>query len=144
MSSVNASVLHSSPIATGSVINSLPFARLSDIYGNSARSSPQSVISIASFSNRSAVNSPPISRGSVVDNGSIISGSTAQSPIRINIDYINEAPPNASGSVYLPGSRQIPTLPIEMHKLNIDPNPIVIKKKPSKKLNYTQNIRYLF
>ena len=140
MSSVNASALTSSPIATGSVINSLPFARLSDIYGGSARSSPQSVISI-SFSHRSAVNSPPISRGSVIDSSSIISGSAAQSPIRIDIDNINDAPPNASGSVYLPGSRQIPTLPIEMHKLNIDPNPIFIKKKPSKKLNYTQNIR---
>jgi len=49
-----------------------------------------------------------------------------------------------SGSVYIPGSRQIPTIPIDKYELNVDPNPQIVEKKSNKKLQYIQNVSLKF
>ena len=46
-----------------------------------------------------------------------------------------------SNSTYIPGSNlRVPHIPLEEHKLNIDPNPIVVRKKPQNKMLHTQNV----
>lgn len=50
----------------------------------------------------------------------------------------------ASGSVYIPGSRPLPIVPTEQHKLNVDPSPTLIRKKPTRRLEYIQNISLRF
>ena len=52
--------------------------------------------------------------------------------------------PAAASSIYVPGSRRIPIIPIKDHKLNIDASPTVIRKKPIEKLSYIQNVSLKF
>jgi hypothetical protein len=49
-----------------------------------------------------------------------------------------------AGSIYIPGSRRMPLIPLKDHKLNIDPTPTVIRKKPTEKLSYIQNVSLKF
>ena len=49
-----------------------------------------------------------------------------------------------AGSTYIPGSRPIPIIPPEQHALNVDPAPILIRKKPVERLQYIQNVSLKF
>ena len=69
-----------------------------------------------SFGNRSVVNADPKAPG----------GSMASYMI--------------SGSTYIPSSKEIPIIPIENYQLNFDPNPTIIKKKPTQRVQHTQNV----
>ena len=70
---------------------------------------------------------------------SIASGSV------INSGSIGFDAPISSGSTYLPGSgRQIPNIPIEQYKLNVDPNPTLIRKKAENRIQYVQNVSLKF
>jgi len=48
------------------------------------------------------------------------------------------------GSTYIPGSRSIQPIPIEQRPLNVDPNPIIIKKKPDERVEHIQNVSLRF
>ena len=61
-----------------------------------------------------------------------------------NANNLVSVPATVSGSTYIAGSKQIPILPLEKHQLNIDPNPSVIRKKPTKKLTHIQNVSLKF
>ena len=54
------------------------------------------------------------------------------------------APAIATGSTYIPGSRPIPIIPAEQHQLNVDPNPILIRKKPAARVQQIQNVSLKF
>ena len=53
---------------------------------------------------------------------------------------------SSSGSVYVAGSnsRQNPNIPIEQYKLQVDPNPTVIRKKAEGRVTLTQNVSLKF
>jgi hypothetical protein len=50
------------------------------------------------------------------------------------------------GSTYIAGSnlRQVPNIPLEQYKLNVDPNPTVIRKKAEGRITLTQNVSLKF
>ena len=54
--------------------------------------------------------------------------------------------PTSSGSVYVAGSnsRQNPNIPIDQYKLQVDPNPTVIRKKAEGRVTLTQNVSLKF
>ena len=56
------------------------------------------------------------------------------------------AAPVSSGSTYIAGSnsRQVPNIPIEQYRLNVDPNPTVIRKKSENRVQYVQNVSLKF
>jgi len=49
-----------------------------------------------------------------------------------------------AGSVYIPGSRPIPIVPAEQHILNVDPAPILIRRKPAARVQHIQNVSLKF
>ena len=49
-----------------------------------------------------------------------------------------------AGSTYIPGSRPIPIIPADQHTLNVDPNPILIRKKPAARVQHIQNVSLKF
>ncbi len=49
-----------------------------------------------------------------------------------------------TGSTYIPASRQIPNIPIDQHQLNVDSNPVVIRKKPAQRVQHIQNVSLKF
>ena len=51
---------------------------------------------------------------------------------------------NVAGSVYIPGSKPLPLIPIEKYELNVDPNPNIITKKSREKIKYVQNVSLKF
>ena len=53
---------------------------------------------------------------------------------------------SSSGSAYVAGSnsRQNPNIPIEQYKLQVDPNPTVIRKKAEGRMTLTQNVSLKF
>ena len=67
-------------------------------------------------------------------------------------EYVSQAPLAAaptsisSGSTYVAGSnlRQVPHIPIEQHRLNVDPNPTVIRKKAEGRITHVQNVSLKF
>ena len=67
-------------------------------------------------------------------------------------DYSNysttsyNAPSTSSGSVYVAGSnlRQVPNIPLEQYKLNVDPNPTIIRKKQEGRVSLVQNVSLKF
>ena len=52
----------------------------------------------------------------------------------------------SSGSTYIAGSnlRQVPNIPLEQYKLNVDPNQTVIRKKAEGRITLTQNVSLKF
>ena len=126
-----------SAIASGSTISSG-----SAIQSGSAIASGSAIQSASALASGSAIQSgSAISSGSAIQSGSAIaSGSAIQSGSAINIS----ASAVAAGSVYIPGSRPIPIIPAEQHRLNIDTNPIIVRKKPVERLNYIQNVSLKF
>ena len=49
-----------------------------------------------------------------------------------------------AGSTYIPGSRPIPIVPAEQHVLNVDPAPILIRRKPAARVQHIQNVSLKF
>ena len=103
----------------------------------------------------SIYNFPGISKASSIQSGSMHGQSVGNEPIATSSTYrgsvINSDPvifsrpdignaPLSSGSTYIPSSRKIPNIPLDQHQLNVDPNPVMIKKKPTERIKYTQNI----
>ena len=58
----------------------------------------------------------------------------------MNINSKSVSSDMSNGSMNMVGSKKILTKPIEDYKLNTDPQPITIKKKSNKRLNYTKLI----
>ena len=50
----------------------------------------------------------------------------------------------AAGSAYVAGSNRAPVLAPEQHKLNVDPNPLLVRKKPAERVQYVQNVSLKF
>jgi hypothetical protein len=69
--------------------------------------------------------------GSLAASASVASASVASASI-------------AAGSTYIPGSRVIPIIPVEQHALNVDPAPILIRKKPIARVQHIQNVSLKF
>jgi len=104
----------------------------------------------------SIYNFPGISKASTVRSGSSHSQYVGNEPIATSSTYrggsvITSGPvtfsrpeignvPLSSGSTYIPSSGQIPNIPIDQHQLNVDPNPVMIRKKPKERVKYSQNI----
>jgi hypothetical protein len=61
-----------------------------------------------------------------------------------NMNKVFNSSALVSNSAYIPGSRPIPAIPLEQHKLNVDPAPTLIRKKPINKLEYIQNVSLRF
>jgi hypothetical protein len=54
---------------------------------------------------------------------------------------VPDEPELREGSAYVAGAqKERVLLPPEQHKLNVDPNPIVVKKKPSESVKYIQKV----
>jgi hypothetical protein len=56
------------------------------------------------------------------------------------------APSISSGSTYIAGSnlRQVPNIPLEQYKLNVDPNPTIVRKKAEGRISLVQNVSLKF
>ena len=52
--------------------------------------------------------------------------------------------PASAGSAYIAGTNRAPILAPEQHRLNVDPAPILIRKKPIERVQYTQNVSLKF
>jgi len=68
----------------------------------------------------------------------------ANNPMNNRFSSSSKEPAATSGSIYVPGSKRIPLIPLKDHKLNIDPSPTVIRKKATEKLSYIQNVSLKF
>ena len=70
--------------------------------------------------------------------GSFSSAGFASSPVQ---RYVSSPVAELSaGSTYVAGSNRAPVIPIEQHKLNVDPNPQIIRKKPTQRTTYIQKV----
>ncbi len=78
-----------------------------------------------------------IASGSILNSASAIASASAISSGPINAGI-------SSGSTYMAGSRQIPNIPIEQYRLNVDPNPTLIRKKSDNRIQYVQNVSLKF
>ena len=75
----------------------------------------------------------------------IASGSAIASDSIVASGPVFRSAPISSGSTYIAGSnRQIPNIPIEQYKLNVDSNPTVIRKKPTDRVQHVQNVSLKF
>ena len=121
--------------ASGSVVNSgsaiASAVNLDSAYLNSA----SAVASESALVSASAINS-----GSIVASGSALTSASAIG----SGSAIASGSALAAGSTYIPGSLKVPIIPIEQHQLNVDPNPVLIKKKPAERLQYVQNVSLKF
>ena len=131
LSSLGYNNLGSASISTGSAIASGSGISMSGsgIISGSAISSGSGIVSGSAISSGSGIAS-----GSAITSGSAIaSGSGIASGSAI-----------AAGSTYIPGSRPIPNISIDQHQLNVDPNPVLIRKKPAQRVQHIQNVSLKF
>jgi hypothetical protein len=129
-------------LASGSAIQSASaLASGSAIQSASALASGSAIQSASALASGSAIQSASaLASGSAIQSASALaSGSAIQSA-----SALASGSAVATGSVYIPGSRPIPIIPIDQHKLNVDPAPVLIKKKPTERLQYVQNVSLKF
>ena len=128
------------------------FSNSAVISSGSAIASDSALINSSEAINGSAVNYASISNeasgsaiSSVSASGSVISSGSAVGSAITSGSALNSAPAlAAAGSVYIPGSRQIPIIPIDQHPLNIDQSPLLVRKKPTERLQFVQNVSLKF
>ena len=122
-------------------LSSLGYAGLGS---GSAVASGSAIASGSGIASASAVN---YASGSVINSGSaqisasgsaIASGSGLVSAAAVGSGVIS------AGSTYIAGSRQIPIIPVDQHQLNVDSNPVVIRKKPAARVQHIQNVSLKF
>ena len=87
------------------------------------------------FSASGSVSASAVASGSVsasaVASGSVSASAVASGSV-------------VAGSTYIPGSRPVPILAPEQHQLNVDPAPIIIRKKPTVRVQHIQNVSLKF
>jgi hypothetical protein len=111
-------------------LSSLGYAGLGSA---SATASGSAIASASGLASASAVNSVSASAVASASASAVASASG-----------IASVPAIAAGSAYIPGSRPIPIIPADQHKLNVDPNPILIRKKPAARVQHIQNVSLKF
>ena len=117
-------------------LSSLGYA---DLGSASAVASGSAIASASGLASASAINSVSASASAIASASGIASGSAIASA-----SGIASASAIANGSTYIPGSRPVPIIPAEQHKLNVDPNPILIRKKPAARVQHIQNVSLKF
>ena len=124
-----------SNLASGSAITSG-----SAVHSGSALASASNLASGSAISSGSAL----ASASNLASGSAITSGSALASASNLASGSAITSGSAVAGSVYIPGSRPIPLIPVEQHVLNVDPNPVLIRKKPAERLQYIQNVSLKF
>ena len=120
-----------SAVASGSASNV--------VSGSAINSFTTSASAVGSYSTSGSALASNLASGSAITSGSALaSASNLASGSAITSGSA------VAGSVYIPGSRPIPLIPVEQHVLNVDPNPVLIRKKPAERLQYIQNVSLKF
>jgi hypothetical protein len=108
--------------------------------------SASGVVSGSAVASGSAIASASgIASGSAIASASgVVSGSAVASASGIASASAVASGSVVAGSTYIPGSRPIPIVPAEQHILNVDPAPILIRRKPAARVQHIQNVSLKF
>jgi hypothetical protein len=98
--------------------------------------------SASAIASGSAINSA--SASAIASGSAIASASASGSVITASGSALATSAPISAGSTYLPGSRTIPIIPADKHVLNVDANPVLIRKKPATRVQHIQNVSLKF
>jgi hypothetical protein len=118
-------------------LSSLGYAGLGSASAVTTAASGSAIASASGLASASAINSVSASASASAVASASASASAIASASASGAAIV-------AGSTYIPGSRPIPIIPADQHTLNVDPNPILIRKKPAARVQHVQNVSLKF